>query len=184
MAFSPAAFAVYADTGDAEKPLPLADWNPAFCGVIDMHIRRDGSWLYNGSPILRPAMVRLFSRLLRKEGEAYFLVTPVEKVGITVEDVPFIAVEMTRGTGLLAFRTHAGDVVAADATHPLRFATDEDDSFIPYVEVRAGLEARLSQGLARDLAALVEWDGDACGIRSANCFFTISGLHPVFDSAS
>eukprot|EP01042_Synura_sphagnicola_P016136 gene16136-20434_t len=104
----------YAAALEPGQPLPVAQWNPPFCGNIDMRIARDGTWLYNGTPILRHAMAQLFARILRREGEAYFLVTPVEKVGITVEDVPFIAVEMTvthTPDQTLSFRTHVGDVV-------------------------------------------------------------------------
>ncbi len=142
--------------GDAEAqgPLPpVSKWNPPFCGNIDMRIKHDGTWLHNGTPITRPAMVRLFSGILRREGDLYYLVTPVEKVGITVEDVPFIAVEMTSDNGFLSFHTNVGDRVTADADHPLRFETDTE-GFRPYICVRDGLEARLSRSLAQDLATM------------------------------
>ena len=146
---------LYADI-EAQGPLPPVEhWHPPFCGDIDMHITRDGTWLYNGMPIMRPAMVRLFAGILRREGDAYSLVTPVEKVGITVEDVPFIAVEMTRENGALIFRTNADDRVTMDTNHPMRFEMD-GNSFRPYIGVRNGLEARLSRSLAQDLAALGE----------------------------
>ena len=84
------------DAGKAPKALPpVEQWNPPFCGDIDMRIARDGTWFYCGTPIGRPALVRLFSTILRKDPEGYVLVTPVEKVGIKVEDAPFLAVEMT-----------------------------------------------------------------------------------------
>lgn len=139
---------------EAQGPLPpVSKWNPPFCGNIDMRIKHDGTWLHNGTPITRPAMVRLFAGILRREGDAYYLVTPVEKVGITVEDVPFIAVEMASDKGILTFRTNAGDRVTADEAHPLRFEADAE-GFRPYICVRDGLEARLSRSLAQELAAL------------------------------
>ena len=110
---------------------PVETWNPDFCGDIDMVIHADGTWSYNGSPIGRPALVRLFSTVLRKDADGRtFLVTPVEKLGITVEDAPFQAVEMSREVGddgpRLTFRTNVGDiVVAADCEHPLRFFVAE-----------------------------------------------------------
>lgn len=155
-----------------DRALPVETWNPPFCGDSAMRIARDGTWFYDGKPILRPEMVRLFSRLLRREDERYYLVTPVEKLGITVEDVPFIAVEMAEHEGALMFRTHVGDAVTADAAHPLRF--DQKDGFVPYVEVRNGLEARLSRALAQDLAALGEVRDGTFGVVSAGCFFTIA----------
>ncbi|MFT4075106.1 MAG: DUF1285 domain-containing protein [Asticcacaulis sp.] len=162
---------------EAQGALPPVDkWHPPFCGDIDMHITHDGIWFYNGSPIGRPEMVRLFARILRRETGAYFLVTPVEKVGITVEDVPFIAVEMEiMPTGLI-FRTNVGDRLTVDADHPLRFETG-NDGFRPYVHVRNGLEARLSRPLAQDLAALGEVrkqeNTSWFGIPSGNLFFPV-----------
>lgn len=162
---------------EAHTPLPLVDkWHPPFCGDIDMRIARDGTWLYNGSPIHRPEMVRLFARILRREGDSYFLVTPVEKVGITVEDVPFIAVEMEVISTGLVFRTNVGERITANADHSLRFETD-DDSFRPYIHVRNGLEARLTRALAQELAEYGEvrehenlpW----FGIPSGNLFFPV-----------
>jgi hypothetical protein len=167
---------LYHDIG-AQGPLPPVErWNPPFCDDIDMRITHDGTWLYNGSPIARPAMVRLFAGILRREGDAFFLVTPVEKVGITVEDAPFIAVEMMTENGMLAFRTNVGDRVTADAGHGLRFETD-DKGFRPYIHVRHGLEARLSRTLAQDLAHLADirdHEGEAwLGVGSGSLFFPV-----------
>ncbi|EGF89284.1 hypothetical protein ABI_46320 [Asticcacaulis biprosthecium C19] len=156
-----------------EKPLPVETWNPPFCGHIDMRIARDGTWFYNGTPITRPAMVRLFSRVLRRDDDGFFLVTPVEKLGITVEDVPFLAVEMAQVDGTLTFRTNVDDLVTAGPDHPLRFAKG-NDGFMPYVEVRRGLEARLTRALAQDLAALVEVRDDVFGVASGDLFFQIT----------
>ncbi len=146
---------LYGDV-EAQGPLPpVSQWHPPFCGDIDIRITHDGTWLYNGTPILRHAMVKLFAGILRQEGDDYFLVTPVEKVEITVEDVPFIAVEMTQENGGLTFRTNVDDVVTADAGHPLRFETGAD-GFKPYICVRDGLYARLSRDLAQDIANMGE----------------------------
>jgi len=153
---------------------PIERWNPPDCGDIDMVIQADGIWRHDGRPILRPALVRLFSTILRREGERYVLVTPVEKVGISVEDVPFIAVELTAADGALAFRTNAGDTVTAGADHPLRF--DTRDGFKPYIHVRNGLEARLSRAVAQDLAALAETRDGALGVVSRGVWFPFPSL--------
>ncbi|ESQ91965.1 hypothetical protein ABAC460_03440 [Asticcacaulis sp. AC460] len=156
-----------------DKALPVETWNPPFCGHIDIRIARDGTWFHNGTPITRPAMVRLFSRVLRRDSDGYVLVTPVEKLGITVEDVPFIAVEMAQIDGALTFRTNVDDAVTAGPDHPLRF-TNNDDGFVPYIEVRRGLEARLTRALAQDLAALAEVRDGVFGITSNGQFFPIA----------
>lgn len=161
-----------------DKPLPVDTWNPPFCGHIDMRIARDGTWFHNSTPITRPALVRLFSRVLRRDDDGYVLVTPVEKLGITVDDVPFIAVEMAQIDDALTFRTNVDDGVTAGPDHPLRFTTD-NDSFIPYVEVRRGLEARLTRALAQDLAALAEDRDGVLGIASGPSFFPISTTEDV-----
>lgn len=165
----------YRDHGDAPgHDLPVDRWHPPFCGDIDMRIAGNGAWFYNGTPIERPAMIRLFARILRREEARYFLVTPVEKVGITVEDAPFIAVEMTGDGERLSFRTNVGDVIAADVDHPLRFETDADGAIRPYIQVRKGLEARLTPSVARDLLTLAVIEGDWVGVRSDGVFFAIA----------
>ena len=140
---------VQAATGGARSPPPLHLWNPPFCGDIDMRIARDGTWFYLGTPIGRPALVRLFASILRREGDRYVLVTPVEKVGITVDDAPFVAVDFSV-TGAdagadLHFTTQVGDVVTAGAEHPIRLAYDASGTPSPYVLVRAGLEALIDR---------------------------------------
>src|SRR6188474_2192268 len=109
---------------DGGRTAPVHLWNPPFCGDIDMRIATDGTWFYMGTPIGRPALVRLFSTILKREDGKHFLVTPVEKVGIRVDDAPFLAVEMTReqsdgGGRLLRFRTNVDDWVPCDAGHRL-----------------------------------------------------------------
>ena len=137
---------------------PVHLWHPPFCGDIDMRIADDGTWHYLGGPITRPAMVRLFASILRKDAERYVLVTPVEMVGIAVDDVPFVATLMlAEGEGLdqrLHFTTNVGDETLAGAAHPLRFERQASDGFKPYVEVRDGLWARLTRSLYAKLVAL------------------------------
>lgn len=147
--------------GGGGKSLPPVErWNPPFCGDIDMRITADGTWFYLGTPIGRPALVKLFSSVLRKDGDTYVLVTPVEKVGITVEDAPFQAVEMVvEGQGearSLAFRTQVDDVVGADAEHPIRFEPSAKGGLKPYVHVRRDLWARVTRAVTYDLLALGE----------------------------
>jgi len=141
-------------------PPPVERWNPPYCGEIDMRIAADGSWHYMGSPINRPALVRLFSTVLRKDPERHVLVTPVERVGITVEDAPFLAVEMAvDGEGdrrQIAFRTNVDDLVQVGPAHPLRFEQDRHGGVKPYVRVRGDLWALVTRSLAMDLLALAE----------------------------
>jgi hypothetical protein len=166
-----------------ERPLPPVEtWNPPDCGDIDIRIGRDGTWYYRGSAIRRPELVRLFSTILRRDGARYVLVTPVECVGIEVEDVPFLAVEMASSGEAaepsLWFRTNVGDRVRVDAQHPLTFATGESGGLVPYVRVRANLLARVTRALTFDLVGqAVERDcgsGGRLGIVSAGMFFPIA----------
>lgn len=171
-------------SGDGKRGLPPVEkWNPPFCGDLDMEIRADGTWFYMGTPIGRAPLVRLFSTVLRKDedGKTY-LVTPVEKVGIRVADAPFLAVEMqaceTDGRLLLTFRTNVGDVVTANASHPLRFETVGDDRQLkPYLLVRGRLEALVSRAVMYDLVALgavIDVDGvEMFAIRSGGEVFPI-----------
>lgn len=162
---------------------PVERWNPPDCGAIDMEIRADGSWFYMGTPIGRPALVRLFSTVLRRDedGQTY-LVTPVEKVAIRVVDAPFLAVEMSiapeEGRQVLTFRTNVGDVVRAGTDNPLRFAiTGEKEQLKPYLLVRGRLEALVSRPVTYDLLALGEEaqiDGTAMYvIRSGDAVFPV-----------
>ncbi|WP_068297584.1 DUF1285 domain-containing protein [Pararhodobacter sp. CCB-MM2] len=128
---------------------PVHLWNPPFCGDLDMRIARDGTWFYLGTPIGRQPLVRLFSTILKLEDGKYFLVTPVEKVGITVDDAPFVAVDFTvSGEGerqLLRFETNVGDFAEAGPEHPIRVVRDESGEPSPYVMIRAGLEALIDR---------------------------------------
>lgn len=153
-------------------------WNPPFCGDLDMRIARDGTWFYQGTPIGRPGLVRLFSTILRKDGDAYFLVTPVEKVGITVDDAPFVAVDFVEMSGVITFETNVGDTVSAGAEHPIRVERDpKTGEPSPYVRVRANLDAlidRKSFYRLVDIGEVDRVDGtDWFGVRSAGVFFAI-----------
>lgn len=163
----------------SKGPAPVHLWNPPFCGDLDMRIARDGTWYYLGSPIGRPALVRLFSSILKREGERYFLVTPVEKVGITVDDAPFVATDFTvEGTGpsrRLLFTTQVGDSVAAGPDHPIRVAIDpKSGEPAPYVLVRAGLEALIDRKTFYRLVETGEIRDDTFGIWSQDTFFPIA----------
>ncbi|HEX2126003.1 MAG TPA: DUF1285 domain-containing protein [Thermoleophilaceae bacterium] len=163
---------------------PVERWNPPFGGDIDMRIAADGSWHYKGSPIARPALVRLFSTILRKDPERYVLVTPVERVGIAVEDAPFLAVEMAvegdGGARRIAFRTNVDDLVAVGPDHPLRFERDGTGGVKPYVLVRGGLWARVTRALTLDLVALgEEWegsDGGLFGVAAGRSFYPVAPM--------
>lgn len=163
-------------------PPPVHLWNPPFCGDIDMRIARDGTWFYQGTPIGRPALVRLFSQILRREGDSFFLVTPVEKVGIKVDDAPFVAVDFdVQGAGrgqVLQFHTQTGDSVEASAQNPLRFARRlADGQPAPYVHLRAGLEALIDRKSFYRLVDLaqpaVHMGEDWLGVYSSGAFFAM-----------
>lgn len=175
--------------GAGAKTRPVERWNPPFCGDIDMRIAADGAWFYNGTPIGRPALVRLFASILRRDPERFVLVTPAERVGIAVEDAPFLAVEMAvAGDGperTIAFRTNVDDLVHVDAAHPLRFDKDEGGGIKPYVLVRGGLWALVTRALTFDLVELGEdraVDGALMfGVGVGETFFPIA---PASDKAT
>jgi hypothetical protein len=170
-----------AATGRLRGLGPAPSWNPPDCGDIDIRIAADGTWFYCGSPIGREPLVQLFASIMRKEGDRYVLVTPVEKVGVKVDDAPFLAVEMdvqheTRGPQLV-FRTNVDDLVAVDSEHPFRFEQGAAEGLKPYVRVRGELWALVSRALFYDLVALggMERVGkeDWFGVRSGGLFFPI-----------
>jgi hypothetical protein len=142
-------------------PPPVHLWNPPFCGDLDMRIATDGTWYYLKTPIGRPALVKLFASVLKREGEKYFLVTPVEKCGITVDDAPFLAVELKIGDGargrVLNFRTNVDDWVACGRDHALRFEPEPKTGGLkPYLHVRRDLWAKVTRALFYDLVELGE----------------------------
>ncbi len=169
--------------GKDKSPPPVERWNPPFCGDLDIRIAADGTWSYMGSPIQREPLVRLFASVLRKDEDGrHYLVTPVEKIGIFVEDAPFIGVELhVDGDGetqILTVRTNTGDVVQVGPEHPLRFESHADnDGLKPYLLVRGRLEALLSRALLYELAELFverEIDGNAqFGVWSSEVFYGV-----------
>lgn len=155
---------------------PVHLWNPPFCGDLDIRIASDGTWSYLKTPIGRPALVKLFASVLKREGEKYFLVTPVEKVGIVVDDAPFLAVEMKIEDGpggrILHFRTNVDDWVACGSDHRLRFEPEPGTGGLkPYLHVRRDLWAKVSRPLFYDL---VEF-GEECDIDGQRMFGVASG---------
>ena len=168
--------------GEGKGLPPVHLWNPDFCGDIDMRIARDGTWYYLGTPIGRKPMVRLFSTIIRRDGDDYFLITPVEKVGIQVEDAPFVAVRLdVSGEGeaqLLRFVTNVHDVVEVGQEHPLRVSLDpQTQEPSPYIHVRANLEALIHRNVFYqlvDLAVPGDVEGESwLGVWSGGVFFPI-----------
>ena len=150
-------------------PPPVHLWNPPFCGDLDMRIASDGTWFYLKTPIGRPALVKLFASVLKREGDKYFLVTPVEKCGIVVEDAPFLAVELRAEQAedgqVLHFRTNVDDWVTCGPDHVLRFEPEtETGGLKPYLHVRRDLWALVSRALFYDLVELGE-ERDISGMR-------------------
>ena len=154
-------------------PPPVHLWDPPYCGEIDIQIRRDGTWFHEGTPIGRIGLVRLFASILKREGDRHYLVTPVEKVGIQVEDAPFVAVDFEAEGGVVTFETNVGDRVAAGPDHPVRVETAADGEPAPYVEVRHGLEALIDRKSFYRLVEIGEEEGDMFGLRSGGAFFPI-----------
>jgi uncharacterized protein len=167
---------------------PVHLWNPDFCGDIDMRIASDGTWFYMGTPIGRAPLVRLFSTILKREGDKHFLVTPVEKVGIRVDDAPFMAVEMQKdGSGddqRLHFRTNVDDWVECDSAHELRFKKEaKGGGLVPYLHVRRDLWAKVTRPIYYDLVELGEErsvnGSDMFGVSSGGVFFAMAGAEQV-----
>jgi uncharacterized protein len=167
-------------------PAPVEKWNPPYCGDIGMRIRSDGVWFYQGSPIGRLPLVKLFAGVLRKDADGkHYLVTPAEKVDVGVEDAPFLAVEMeVRGSGRaqsLIFRTNVDDIVTAGPEHPLRFAVEAGSQGLkPYLLVRGQLEALVTRALYYDLVELAvdhdTDDGRRLGLWSEGVFFPMPAI--------
>jgi hypothetical protein len=177
--------AIAGAAGDAGRkgPPPVHLWNPPFCGDLDMRIAADGTWHYLKSPIGRLPLVKLFASVLKREGDRYFLVTPVEKCGIVVDDAPFLAVELkveqsARGK-VLHFRTNVDDWVACGPGHALRFELEPATGGLkPYLHVRRDLWARVKQALFYDLVDLGEeretGGVSMFGVASAGEFYAIA----------
>ena len=140
---------------------PVEKWNPPFCGDIDMHILRNGKWTYMGSEIKRPAMIKLFSNIIRLDDDGhYYLVTPVEKVRIKVDDVPFVAVSMKRikdkGVSSLSFTTNVKDEVTLSKENPIEIIINDNDEPSPYITIRRNLKALISRSVYYDLINMAE----------------------------
>jgi hypothetical protein len=160
-------------------PPPVERWNPPFCGDIDMRIAIDGTWFYQKTPIGRHALVKLFASVLKREGDKYFLVTPVEKLGIIVEDAPLLAVEMRGKDGTLSFRTNMDEWIDAGSEHPLRFEPERETGGLkPYLHVRRNLWAKVTRALFYDLVEAGEErviDGKPMfGVASGGEFFVMA----------
>ena len=154
-------------------PAPVHLWNPPYCGEMDLVIRADGTWVHEGTPIGRPGLVRLFAGILKREGERFFLVSPVEKIGIRVEDAPFLADDAQIAPDAVTFTTTVGDRVTAGPDHAITVRGTADTPR-PYVHVRAGLEALIDRKTFYRLAdaAQVGTDGRAV-IRSGGRDFAL-----------
>ena len=140
---------------------PVEKWNPPFCGDIDMHILRNGKWTYMGSEIKRPAMIKLFSNIIRLDDDGhYYLVTPVEKVRIKVDDVPFVAVSMNKikdeGVNCLSFTTNVQDEVTLSKENPIEIVISDNDEPSPYITIRKNLKALISRSVYYDLINMAE----------------------------
>ena len=169
---------------EGKGPAPVHLWDPPFCGDMDMVIRRDGSWIHEGKPIRREAMVRLFASILKFEDNNYYLVTPVEKLGIEVEDCPFVACEMdTEGSGqsrILRFTTNTGETVVAGPGHQIKVDVDpRSGEPHPVLHVRDGLNALINRAVFYRLVDLAEQREAATGgevvtgIYSGGAFFEL-----------
>ena len=176
-----------AATGRLRGVGPAPAWNPPDCGDIDMRIAADGTWFYCGSPIGRLPLVQLFASVLHKEADRYVLVTPVEKVGIRVDDAPFLAVEMgiedEANEPRLIFRTNVEDLVTVNSEHPLRFERGAAEGLKPYVKVRGDLWALIKRALFYDLVALGQTERianqDWFGVRSCGVFFSMCAASEI-----
>ena len=179
--------------GKAAKGLPPVErWNPPFCGDLDMRIAGDGTWFYLKTPIGRPALVKLFPSVLKREGDKYFLVTPVEKCGIQVDDAPFLAVELqieeAAAGRVLNFRTNVDDWISCGPSHELRFEPQAGTGGLkPYLHVRRGLWAKVTRALFFDLVELGEerevGGRVMFGVTSMGVFFPMAPADEVRDFA-
>jgi hypothetical protein len=163
--------------GDA--PLPVESWQPQHCGEMDLVIRSDGSWWHEGTRMGRASLIRLFSRVLRKDNDGYVLVTPAEKISIQVEDVPFLAVDVDKTDAGYRFRTNVGDEVVLDDAHPIRMGAVAGTNYhAPYILVRGGLEARLDRAAYYRLVEMLPEENGALVLESLGARFEL----PVGDA--
>jgi hypothetical protein len=168
----------------AGEESPAGGREPVLCGDLDMRIAGDGGWYYRGSPIGRPALVKLFASVLRREDDGqYWLVTPAERGRVMVDDAPFVAVEVTAyGSGhgqRLVFRSNLDEEPTADDDHPIRVETDRASGAPrPYILIRDRLEARILRPVFYHLVELGEAEGDRFGVWSSGRFFPLGVLEP------
>lgn len=168
-----ASIAEAASRAKGRGPAPVHLWNPPYCGEMDLEILPDGRWIHEGSPIGRPELVRLFASVLKREGDRFFLVTPVEKLGIRVADAPFLAVDAEIAGDEIRFVTNLGDTVVAGPDNPIR-VEQRDGAPRPYVHVRHGLDALIDRKtFYRLAAAAAEGEDGRSGIRSGGVFFPL-----------
>lgn len=156
---------------------PVHLWNPPNCGDIDIRIRKDGVWFHEGTPIGREALVRLFSTVLRKDEDGIYLVTPVEKLRIQVEDAPFVATRVDRKGEALCFTTNVGDEVEAGPDNPIRVEMDpRTGEPRPYLYVRRGLEALIARPVFYELVEMAQPHDGAMAVESNGEWFTVGPL--------
>lgn len=173
--------AVAAAAAGQEGLPPAHLWNPPLCADIGLKITRDGAWHDQNSAITRPALVKLFASVLRHEPDGHFLVTPVEKVPVAVEDAPFLAVDLKIANGALIFRTNLDEEVTVGPAHPLRFEQGTADGLKPYVLVRGDLWALVTRAVTFDLVAQAQTrmlnGREEVGVASGETFFAFgSGI--------
>lgn len=167
-----------ANAAAAPRLPPVHLWNPAHCGEIDIVIKANGDWLHEGALISRPALVRLFSTVLRRDADGVYLVTPVEKLKITVEDAPFVAVGVEDDGGDLVFTTNVGDIVRADAAHAIRVENDPATATPrPYLHIRAGLDALIARPVFYELVErATEREDGSLAVASGGVWFTLGDV--------
>ena len=169
---------------------PVDRWDPPYCGDMDLVIRRDGVWMHEGSPIGRAPLVRLLSSIIKKEGDRYYLVSPNEKIGIRVEDSPFLAVLMRMEAGphgrRLIFTTNVGEEIAAGADHPVEFRS-QPTGYAPYLRVRRNLDARVARAAFYELVELCEQRSvegrTEFGVVSDGVFFSFGAADAILGGA-
>lgn len=167
------AMAQAAQAGVSRGAAPVHLWHPAHCGVIDIRIAADGRWFHEGSPIGRQPLVRLFSTVLRRDPDGFHLVTPGEKLKITVDDAPFVAVALDQpDAGVLRFVTNVGDIIEAGPDHPIRVVRRGDEPR-PYLHVRGGLEALIARPVFYELAALASGHEGVPSVQSNGAWFAL-----------
>ncbi|MGE5501001.1 MAG: DUF1285 domain-containing protein [Ignavibacteriales bacterium] len=156
---------------------PVHLWNPPNCGDIDIRIRKDGVWFHEGTPIGREALVRLFSTVLRKDDDGIYLVTPVEKLRIQVEDAPFVATRVDRDGDVLRFTTNVGDEVEAGPENAIRVEMDpQTGEPRPYLHVRRGLEALIARPVFYELVEMAQARDGVMAVQSNGQWFTVGPL--------